>query len=197
VKEFQANFWNPIKSQYIEPLERCFPAGIPKSLYFLGYEIGQYPGYVVFYFDTGTRIIYLDGRPHLPENIKLWNGDSRGHWEGNTLVVDVRNQNGKSLFGRSGEFISENGTIQERYIFANDGTRYTYKALITDPTVYTRPFTVTVPERRWTAKDKPNEWHFAATPAKHVGKDIILDTRIHECVENDVGFALGSKITAK
>ena len=121
-QEFLANFHNPTKPQYVEPLARCAPAGVPKSFTWHGYEIRQYPGYVLFLFNSGTRIIHLDGKPHLPENIKLWNADSRGHWEGNTLVVDVTNNNAKARFGRTGEFASENVHIEERYIFDNDGT---------------------------------------------------------------------------
>ncbi len=79
--EFQQYFNNPIKPQYIEPLARCAPAGVPKSFTWHGYEIRQYPSYIVFIFGSGTRVIHLDGKPHLPENIKLWNADSRGHWE--------------------------------------------------------------------------------------------------------------------
>lgn len=190
VKAFQAGFHNPTQPEYIEPLARCAPAGIPKSLFWHGYEISQYPGYVLFQFNSGTRIIHLDGKPHLPGNIKLWNGDSRGHWEGNTLVVDVSNQNGKALFGRSGEFISENGHIQERYIFSNVGDRYTYEAVLTDPTVYTRPFTVTVPARRWTEQDQPNGWHFEVEPANYSGKGVVLDHYERVCTENNGGFGL-------
>lgn len=192
VKKFQVGFHNPNQPEYVEPLARCAPAGVPKSLYWHGYEIAQYPGYVVFFFDSGTRIIHLDGKPQLPENIKLWNGDSRGHWEGNTLVVDVANHNGKALFGRSGEFVSENGKIQERYIFAADGKRYNYEALFTDPTVYTRPFTVTVPARKWTEKDEPTGWHFSVSPAKHSGKEVIVEKYERICAENNGGFGLGS-----
>jgi hypothetical protein len=194
VKQFQVGFHNPTEPHYIEPLARCAPAGIPKSLYWHGYEIAQYPGYVVFFFNSGTRIVHLDGKPHLPENIKLWNGDSRGHWEGNTLVVDVANQNGKALFGRSGEFISENGHIVEKYIFSNDGKRYNYEAVFTDPTVYTRPFTVTVPARRWTAEDKPNGWHFETRLAKHAGKEPIVERDERICAENNGGFGLGAEV---
>ena len=161
-------------------------------MYWHGYEIAQYPNYVVFFFNSGTRIIHLDNKPHLPDNIKLWNGDSRGHWEGNTLVVDVSNQNGKALFGRSGEFISENGHIQEKYIFDNAGKRYSYEAVFTDPTVYTRPFTVTIPARRWTANDKPNGWHFETTLAKHAGKEPIVEQEERICNENNGGFGLGA-----
>jgi hypothetical protein len=196
VKEFRSGFTNPTKGELVEPLARCAPAGIPKSLYWHGYEIAQFPGYVVFYFNSGTRIIHLDGKPHLPENIKLWNGDSRGHWEGNTLVVDVTNQNGKALFGRTGEFISENGHIQEKYIFQKGGTRFNYVAVLTDPTVYTRPFTVTVPARKWTAKDKTNGWHFEVEPsnypANYTGKRGGLDNFERICTENNNGFGLGA-----
>jgi hypothetical protein len=187
VKDFQENFNNPIKPEYIEPLARCAPSGVPKSLYWHGYEIRQYPGYVLFLFNSGYRLIHLDGKPHLPENIKLWNADSRGHWEGNTLVVDVSNNNSKALFGRSGEFASENVKIQERYIFNSNNQRYNYVATFTDPTVYTRPFTVTIPARRWTEKDPPNGWHYETTKNSTGGIPVVeRDERI--CFENNIGF---------
>lgn len=192
VKEFQVGFHNPVKPEYIEPLARCAPGGIPKSFYWHGYEISQYPGYVLFQFNSGTRIIHLDKKPHLPAHIKLWNGDSRGHWEGNTLVVDVANHNGKALFGRTGEFVTENAKIQERYIFNNEGTRYNYVAVFEDPAVYTRPFTVTIPARKYTEKDKTNGWHFEAEPATHSGSEIKLDRYERICAENNGGFGLGA-----
>ncbi|MET0357105.1 MAG: hypothetical protein ABW044_10030 [Cellvibrio sp.] len=192
VKEFQVGFHNPVKEEYVEPLARCAPGGIPKSLYWHGYEISQYPGYVLFQFNSGTRIIHLDNKPHLPDNIKLWNGDSRGHWEGNTLVVDVGNQNGKALFGRSGEFITENAKIKERYIFNEDRTRYNYVAVIDDPTVYTRPFTVTIPARRYTEKDEPNGWHNELEDATHAGTEVIREHYERICTENNSGFGISA-----
>lgn len=188
VDEFQKYFNNPIRPEYVEPLARCAPAGVPKSLYWHGYEISQYPGYVLFQFNSGTRIIHLDNKPPLSEKIKLWNGDSRGHWEGNTLVVDVHNHNGKALFGRSGEFISENGQIQERYIFNADGTRYNYVATFTDPTVYTRPFTVTIPAKKYTEKDPANGWHFEVEQANRSDGKVTLDNYERICTENNGGF---------
>lgn len=193
VKEFRIGFHNPTYPGYVEPNARCSPGGVPKSLYWHGYDIQQYPSYVLFVFDNGSRIIDLDEKkPHLPGNIKLWNGDSRGHWEGNTLVVDVSNHNGKALFGRSGEFISENGTIKEKYIFSNDGTRYNYVAEFTDPTVYTRPFTVTIPATKWTKAEESDGWNLEARWAKHSGKEKILEHDERICVENNGGFGLGS-----
>jgi hypothetical protein len=188
VAEFQANFNNPTQPQYIEPLARCAPAGVPKSLYWHGYEIRQYPGIVLFLFNSGTRIIHLDGKPHLPDSIKLWNADSRGHWEGNTLVVDVANLNGKALLGRSGEFFSENAHIVEHYIFNAENSRYNYVATITDPTVYTQPVTVTIPARRWTISDKPNGWHFETVLANAPGRPPILERPERICVENNGPF---------
>jgi hypothetical protein len=198
VKEFRIGFHNPVYPGHVEPNARCAPGGVPKSLYWHGYDILQYPGYVLFVFDNGSRIIHLDEKkPHLPENIKLWNGDSRGHWEGNTLVVDVTNHNGKAMFGRSGEFISENGHIQERYIFAEGGTRYNYEAIFTDPTVYTRPFTVTIPATKWTQAEDSDGWNLEARWAKHPGKEKILEHNERICFENNNGFGLGAADTAK
>ena len=190
VKEYQDYYANPIKPEFVDPLARCAPSGIPQSLYMHGHEIYQYPGYIVFIFDQGTRIIHLDNKPHLPENVKLWNGDSRGHWEGNTLVVSVSNYNGKSKYGRTGEFIGENGQIKERYIFDADGKRYNYIADISDPSVYTRPFTVTVPIRKYTDQDKPRAVVYAVSQAKHSGKETIWETQDERaCIEFNTSHA--------
>jgi hypothetical protein len=186
-QEFVANFHNPTQPQYIEPLARCAPGGVPKSFMWHGYEIRQYPGYVLFLFDSGTRIIHLDGKPHLNEKIKLWNADSRGHWEGNTLVVDVANNNGKALFGRSGEFFSENAQVTERYVFAPDGQRYNYQAIITDPTVYTRPWTATIPARRHTDPSTADGWHYQVA-LNHAGKTPVVEHYERICAENNIGF---------
>lgn len=186
-QEFLKNFHNPTKPEYIEPLARCAPGGVPKSLIWHGYEIRQYPGYVVFLFNSGTRIIHLDNKPHLPANIKLWNADSRGRWEGNTLVVDVTNNNGKAMFGRTGEFASENVHIKERYIFANDGKNYTYEAEFDDPTVYTRKWTATIPARRRTEIHAADGWHYEVAVNEAGGKPVV-ERYERICTENNIGF---------
>ncbi|HEY8518915.1 MAG TPA: hypothetical protein VIN61_02450 [Gammaproteobacteria bacterium] len=186
-EELLANFFHPTKEEHIEPLARCAPAGPTKSLMWHGYEIRQYPGYVLFLFDSGTRIIHLDGKPHLPASIKLWNADSRGRWEGNTLIVDVRNNNAKARLGRTGEFTSDNVHIEERYIFANDGQRYTYEAVYTDPTVLTRPFTVTIPAKRITVDSPRDGWHNQTFLANHPRPEPILETYERVCVEHNAG----------
>jgi hypothetical protein len=187
-EEFLAHLFNPTRPEYVEPFARCAPGGVPKSLTWHGYEIRQYPGYVLFLFNSGTRLIHLDGKPHLAGNIKLWNGDSRGHWEGNTLVVDVANNNSKARFARTGEFASDNVNIEERYIFDNDRKHYTYVATITDPTVYTRTWTATIPARRYTVDDKPDDWHYEVPLANVSGKERLPDHFERTCVENNEGF---------
>lgn len=190
-EKFARNFANPTAPEYIEPLARCAPAGVPKSFMWHGYEIRQYPGYVVLLFDSGSRIIRLDDSPHLPERVKLWNGDSRARWEGNTLVVNVTNNNGKALFGRYGDFMSENARVEERYVFEEGGKRFNYVATFTDPTIYTRPWTATIPARRYTEADEPDGWHYDVHRVNAPG-----ETR-HEhgeriCVENNGPFGGGA-----
>jgi hypothetical protein len=183
--EFAKFLNNPIKPEYVEPSAHCAPAGPTKSFYWHGYEIRQYPGYVVFLFNSGNRVIHLDGKPHLPENLKLWNGDSRGHWEGNTLVVDTTNNNSKWRFARSSEFVSENATVVEHFIFDPKGDRFTYDATWTDPTVLTRPFTITVPNKRVTDKTPPDDWNNETFLAKHAGDDPIIEDYERVCVEGN------------
>ena len=107
------------------------------------YRIVQIPGYVVILIEMihDVRIIPIDGRPHVPSGVRQWLGDSRGHWEGNTLVVDTTNFNGKTTFG----FIY-NGLTDENYHLTERFTRtdpdtILYRFTIDDPTVYARPFT--------------------------------------------------------
>ena len=191
-EDFARNFSNPTKPRYVEPLARCAPAGVPKSLIWHGYEIRQYPGYVLFLFDSGSRLIRLDAKPRLPDDIKLWNGDSRGRWEGNTLVVEVRNTNGKALFGRTGDFASENAVIEERYVFDNDGKRYNYVATFHDPTVYARPWTATIPARRYSEADPPDGWHYDVQPANLPGQPLLHERMERICVENNGPFGGGA-----
>jgi len=183
--EFAAHLSDPVRPEYVEPLARCAPGGPTKSFMWHGYEVRQYPGYAVFLFDSGTRVIHLGDSPHLPAAIKLWNGDSRGHWEGNTLVVDVANNNSKARLARTGEFASEHVRIQERYIFDPGGERFTYEAVYTDPTVFTRPFTVTIPNRRITAATPQDGWNNMTFRANHPGPEPIIEAWERVCAENN------------
>jgi hypothetical protein len=184
-KELLAHLNNPTRPEYVEPFARCAPGGPSKSFMWHGYEVRQYPGYVVFLFDSGNRVIHLNGGPHLPGRITLWNGDSRGRWEGNTLVVDVTNNNSKARLGRTGEFASEHVHIQERYIFDNNGERFTYEAVYTDPTVFTRPFTITIPNRRVTAETPVDDWNNMTFLAKHPGTTPIIEAYERICAEGN------------
>ena len=70
-------------------------------------QILQPPGYVLMLFERMSwRIIPLDGRAHIPDNVRLWQGDSVGHWEGDTLVVDTTNLNGKTWLNEVGDVVS-------------------------------------------------------------------------------------------
>ena len=195
-EDFAAHFTDPPSQRYIEPLARCAPAGVPKSFVWHGFEIRQYPGYVLFLFDSGTRIVHLDGSPHLFPSIKLWNADSNGHWEGNTLVVDVSNSNSKALFGRWGDFASENVHILERYVFDQDGRRFNYVATFTDPTVFSRPWTATIPIKRFTETDQPDDWHFDVTAANRPGQPLVYEHMERTCVENNGSLASRSGASA-
>jgi hypothetical protein len=186
-EDFAAHLENPIRPEYVEPFARCAPGGPSKSFMWHGYEIRQYPDYVLFLFDSGTRLIHLDDKPALPETVQLWNGDSRGHWEGNTLVVDVNNVNGKARFGRSGEFVSADAEISERYIFDDDGKYFLYEATYTDPSVLTAPMTVSIPSKRITPETAADGWNNITFPVVFADPEHEPDIEAWErtCVENN------------
>jgi len=134
---------------YDDPTAHCFVAGVPRSMYTPSpYQILQPPGYVILLFERMSwRQIPLDGRPHIPDNVRLWQGDSVGHWEGDTLVVETKNLNGKTWLNEVGEVVSHAETVVERFTPVN-ADLLTYRATVTDPLVYTRPWTIEIPLRR-------------------------------------------------
>jgi hypothetical protein len=118
--------------------------GMPRSgLY--GFQLTQVPGYVIlaWEFSHAYRIIPLTDRPHIAPNIKLVMGDSRGRWEGDTLVVDTTNVNDWDWFDYTGTFHSDAMTVVERFTVV-DADTLDYQYTVTDPRVFTRPWTVAV-----------------------------------------------------
>ena len=135
--------------QFLDPNARCFPQGVPRHLNNREFEIFQPPGHVVFFNMAHHvyRVVPLNAGPHIPEQVKLWMGDSRGRWEGNTLVVDVTNNNDQPWFDVVGSFHSDALHVAER-ITPVSADAIEYEAVITDPKVYTRPWTFALRFRR-------------------------------------------------
>jgi hypothetical protein len=137
-------------------VERCLTYGIPRlsgsntGAGPLGYyEIVQTPSYLVLFLEAvhEARIISLDGRPHLPPSVRQWAGDSRGRWEGKTLVVDTTN------FSASSNFLGASDQLHlvERLTrVAPD--RIDYEITIDDPTTWTKPWTAVIRLKRSTAR---------------------------------------------
>jgi hypothetical protein len=124
--------------------ERCLTGGLPEFGGATGSfrRIIQTPGGISMFYDVGQgqgwqRNIVMDGSPHLPAGIRQWFGDSRGHWEGNTLVVDVTNFSPKTdAFGSR-----ENLHLIERWTRTGPNT-LSYEVTVEDPTVWTKSWTV-------------------------------------------------------
>ena len=146
--------------QHETPWVRCITRGVPGGMfpagYNNGYEIVQIPGYVVIVYEMihDTRIIPLDGRPHVGSAIRLWNGDPRGRFDGETLVVETTNFNDKGSIATSaatgrirGIPHSEELSIVERFTRVSEDV-IEYSVTITDPKVYSAPWTVALPLNR-------------------------------------------------
>jgi hypothetical protein len=126
-----------------EPELHCYQSGVPHSeSNQFGIQILQTPGYFVQLseFMHTVRIIPTDNRPHIDSKIKLYQGDPVGHWEGDTLVVDTTNQNTKTWMDTSGNFKTEALHVTEKFI-PQDANTIVYEATITDPDIYTQPWT--------------------------------------------------------
>jgi hypothetical protein len=126
--------------------ERCITRGLPEGMLPAGYnnnvKILQTPGYVVIVMEMihDARIIPLAGLAHAPQNVRSWMGDSRGHWEGDTLVVDTTNFSDKVSFHGSGAGLH----LVERFTRV-DAHTIDYRFIVDDPATWARPWTVDFP----------------------------------------------------
>jgi hypothetical protein len=121
---------------------RCLAGGLPEFASISFRRIVQTPGGISMFYDVGQgqgfqRNIVMNGSPHLPSNIRQWYGDSRGHWEGNTLVIDVTNFSPKTDFRGSRESLH----LIERWT-RTGATEIEYELTIEDPTVWVRPWSL-------------------------------------------------------
>jgi hypothetical protein len=167
---------------------RCLTTGLPE----LGGATGSFrrivqtPGGISMFYDVGQgqgwqRNIVMDGSPHLPANIRQWFGDSRGHWEGNTLVIDVTNFSPKTDYQGS----RENLHLVERWTRTGPRT-LAYEVTIEDPTVWTRPWTV----KQEFARQNDQENRLYAEPRCLEG-NFGLPGLLHGRRAEDVAFAEG------
>jgi hypothetical protein len=157
---------------------RCISWGVPKiagNINYTGYQqIVQGPGYVVFLSEVNheARVIPLDGRPHLPAHLRQWNGDSRGRWEGNTLVVETTNFSSRSFFMGSADGLH----LVERFTRTSP-TTIDYELTITDPTTWTNPWTALV---RLKSTDEPLREFACHEGNHHVIRGILGGARAGE-----------------
>lgn len=143
-RDFLLHMNPPVSLSHVELNARCALPGL-----FQGednnnpYHFVQRAGEVVILYDYNhtSRIIHLDGRPHLGGNIRLFMGDSIGHWEGNTLIVDTTNFNGKVAYSREIPYLSDQLHTTERFTLRPDKT-IDYEVTIDDPVLFTRPWKI-------------------------------------------------------
>ena len=140
--------WDSAQSNDLD--DRCIiflgagPPMLPAG-YNSNYQIVQTPGYVMILFELAhdVRIIPLDGRAHVQRNIGQWTGDLRGHWEGDALVIETTNFNGKNPLRGS----SENMRVVERFTRV-DADTIEYKFTVEDESTWTRPWTADLPLKK-------------------------------------------------
>ena len=188
---------------------KCYLPGVPRVMYM------PYPVQIVQSTDTilmmsefasAVRTIYVNGTARPPAD--TWMGWSNAKWDGETLVIDSRGFMGGTVgaldeegavhvrfLDRAGNYHTDGLHVVER-IRRTDADHLEYEATIEDPNVYTRPWTTTIPARRWTANDAPDGWHYEATLANLPGKPPLAERYERICVENNTGFG-GVAVTPK
>jgi hypothetical protein len=158
------------------------------SYYSSNYQIVQAPGYVVVLQELihEARIIPLDGRPHVPGSISQWMGDSRGHWEGNTLVVDTTN------FDRRTNFQGSRDTLHliERYTLVSPKT-IDYRFTIDDPKTFVSAWTVARPLAR--VAGGPSVFEYACHEGNYAMPGILGGARVEEKAAAEGAAKGGSK----
>jgi hypothetical protein len=154
----------------VDPLASCFMPGVPRIMYMeFPFHIFQMRDHVAMTFEWSQvhRLIYTNGSKHA-QGIEFWMGDSRGRWEGDTLVVEVTNHNDKTWFDMAGNFHSPALKVTERYSMLDPDT-IRYEATMEDPKVFTRPWKITVPLHRQKEMDRVLEYFCQAEKEEATG----------------------------
>ena len=129
-----------------DPETKCYLPGVPRATYLpFPFQIVQTAGQITVLYEYAhtVRNIFV-GTPHIEGQLFWWMGDSRGRWEGDTLVVDVTDFNDETWFDRAGNFHSDALHVVERYSLV-DPDHINYEATIDDKTVFTRPWKISLP----------------------------------------------------
>jgi hypothetical protein len=157
----------PSKPEYLDPISRGFQEGIPRINYQGSFQITQFKDTILIYHEYGHayRVIPINTSSHPSQKVKLWMGDSRGHWEGNTLVVDVANNNDSTWFQIVGSVHSDELRMTERWSLASPD-HMVYVVTMEDPKVYTQPWKLRIDMRR----QEPDEfWENAVWEGNMLG----------------------------
>jgi hypothetical protein len=143
-----------------DPLVNCYLPGVPRIMYMeFPFHIFQTADHVAITFEWSQvhRLIYTNGRPRREGGFEFWMGDSRGRWEGDTLVVDVASHNDRTWFDKAGNFHSEAMRLVERFTM-RDANTIQYEATIDDPKVFTGPWKMAMPLYRRQDVDRVLEY---------------------------------------
>ena len=130
----------------LDPVVKCYMPGIPRANYLpFPFQIIQSPAHIVvaYEFASASRIVYMD-QPDFEAPLLSWMGHSRGHFEGDTLVIDVTDQMPDTWLDHAGNHHTDALRVTERYTHIGPNTLM-YEAMLEDPNVYTRPWTVSFP----------------------------------------------------
>ena len=174
--------------------ERCFlapgganaPPPIVPRAFNNNVQIVQTRGSVVILHEMihDARVVPLDGRPHLPADIRKWMGDSRGHWDGPTLVVDTTNFADRPLIGGA----SPNMHLIERFTRI-DATTLRYEFTVDDPTAFARSWSAVVPLRSSPDKSRQQIYEYACHEGNHSLMNILQTTRAMDKAAAEQGAA--------
>jgi hypothetical protein len=175
--------------EFMSVWDRCITRGVPAGMFPAGYnnayQIIQTPGYVVIHYEMihEARIIPIDSRPHVPGHVRLWNGDPRGRWDGNTLIVETTNYNSKGWIatqaaaGRiKGVPQTESLHVVERFTPV-DANTIEYQVTLEDPKMFTRPWTVAIPLHR---NPTYQIYEYACHEGNRSVENILRDARAQE-----------------
>jgi hypothetical protein len=144
---------DPRDQEVGDPELKCYMGGVPRSTYMpYPFQIvqGERDIVIAYQFARGNRVVHV--AKHGKSAIDSWMGWSNGHWEGDTLVVDVTGLNGLAWLDRAGNFVTESAHLVERYT-AVSPYHLNYEVTIEDPAVFTRPWKISMPLYRRVDKD--------------------------------------------